>query len=142
MWVIAFLMGSQRNCDSFNIDNVELHACIDIPAIINSDCNYDPTRTMKQAWFLIDTASVDMDYYLRYNKFLILNHTSDVGFADFLNLDSNISNSRFSKRGLYYTKGKAKRMSGVEESWKTLLDLRTGKVWTTIYYNDQQEVKE
>lgn len=139
LWALVFHMAGQRSCDDFNIDNIELHAGVDIPNIEDSDCNYDGVRTMKQAWFLIDKNSVDMDYYIGRNKFLLFTDTSNVGYTDFLNLDTVITASNFSKGDLYYTKGSAKRKSGIVESWKTLFDKRSGKLWATIYYNDKQK---
>jgi len=137
MYAFVFHMASQRSCDAFNIDNIELHAQVDIPDIEDSDCNYDGVRTMKQAWFLLDKGSMNMDHYISRNKFLPFTDTSNVGFSDFLNLDSGIIGADFSKSELYYTKGSAKRLSGILESWKTLLDKRSGKLWVAIYYNDK-----
>jgi hypothetical protein len=135
---LARHIGSQRSCEYFNIDNIELHTEVDIPAIKESDCNYDSGRTVKQAWFRIDKQSVNLDRYILRNKFLTLPDTATLSLSDFLDLDTTIAAARFSKGDLYYTKGSARRRSGIVESWKTLLDKRSGKLWATIYYNDKQ----
>ncbi len=51
---------SCRDCERFNIDNIEIHAQSDIPALIHSSiyCKYIDSSNIKIASFLVDKVSI------------------------------------------------------------------------------------
>ncbi len=53
-----------RGCDWANIDNVEMHAKIDIPSVEGCDCNYTVADNVKRAVFTLDNAT-DLETYVR-----------------------------------------------------------------------------
>jgi hypothetical protein len=121
---------SQRTCDWANIDNIEMHAGVDIPNIKTCDCEYNKGQNTKAARFDLDKGSVDMNRYIKINNFKKLNSTSDISFDELLKKDVNFD-QLMSSADLYYTKG-----SYQGETWQTLLDNSTGRLWVTIKYKD------
>lgn len=121
---------SQRTCEWANIDNIEMHAEIDIPKIIKCDCEYKKEQNTKMARFDLDMGNVDMDRYIKINNFKKLNSTADVSFDDLLTKETNLD-ELISSSDLYYTKGSYKG-----EIWQTLLDNSTGRLWVTIKYKE------
>ena len=120
----------QRTCEWANIDNIEMHAEIDIPKIVTCDCEYKKELNTKLARFDIDKNSVDMDRYIQRNKLKKLSETTDIELADFLKKE-NITPDLSSTSDFYFTKG-----SHQGETWQTLLDNSTGRLWLTIKYKD------
>lgn len=119
---------SQRTCEWANIDNIELHTQVDIPKIITCDCEYRKVENTKMARFDIDKVNVDMDHYIKVNKFKKLNSKDDILYDELLKGEGN-SADLVSSSDLYYTKG-----SSDGETWQTLLDYSTGRLWVTINY--------
>ena len=118
---------NQRTCEWANIDNIELHAHVDIPKVKNWDCDYTKELNTKKAHFTIDERNFDMSRYVQRNNLKKLNSFTELSFDNFLNFSKDsISNS-----DLYY---KNRLKDG--ESSSVLLDKRTGKLWVTIKYKD------
>lgn len=121
---------SQRTCEWANIDNIELHTEIDIPKIKKCDCEYKKEQNIKMARFDIDERNVDINSYIKANNFKKLNSTADVSFDDILKMETNVK-ELMSSPDLFYTKG-----SYNGETWQTLLENSTGRLWVTIKYKD------
>ncbi len=58
---------NRTDCERFNIDNIELRIGIDIPSIIDCECSSD--GDVKESKFTIDTSEVDINRYIKRNKF-------------------------------------------------------------------------
>lgn len=124
------LIYNQRNCTWANIDNIELHAHINIPAITNYDCDYLPVENIKISCFDIDLSKVDINKYIQTNLLTKLPASSDVVFDERLKTKSNFFNVNDSLE-LYYRIGSYK-----EESWQILLNSTTGRLCVFIKYKD------
>lgn len=121
---------NQRNCEWANIDNIEMHAMVDIPSIVTYACDYDKEENIKMAHFDIDTAKVDMDRYIQLNKFNKLESEGQVDFDDLMKTTSNVS-ALLASSDLYYKVG-----SKDGERYQTLLNNTTGRLWVFIEYKD------
>jgi len=97
------------DCESFNIDNIELRTGINIPKIKNVDCNYNENTKTKKSSFIIDTEKVDLEDYMIKNK-LVKSGSSE------LYIKSNDIESH---------------------SYKGILDKKTGKLDIEIIYKDR-----
>ena len=59
----------KKDCESFNIDHIELRTGVDIPAVSSYDCNCkDNTKT---SVFTIDTSKTNLEHYIERNKFVL-----------------------------------------------------------------------
>ena len=54
-------IANQRTCEWANIDNIEINAKINIPSIIDSDCEYLEAINTKKAYFEFNLADFDAD---------------------------------------------------------------------------------
>ena len=59
---------NRTDCERFNIDNVEVRTGIDIPSIIDATCSSN--GKIKNSIFTIDTNKVDINTYIKTNKFV------------------------------------------------------------------------
>ena len=120
----------QRDCEWANIDNIEMHAEVDIPDISYCDCRYDARANVKRAFFIIDKTKVDVNRYISDNGFM--KHAASSGFtlSGFLKNDQTPADLR-GLGSLYFKEGRYK-----EETWKLLLDRQSGKLWVTLNYMD------
>ncbi|TAJ11647.1 hypothetical protein DMA11_16110 [Marinilabiliaceae bacterium JC017] len=118
---------NQRTCEWANIDNIELHAHVDIPDITDSDCCYDAETNTKKAFFVLNKNELDVDRYIEFNELNKVDSTTEVEFNKFLNLDDDSKAST----SLYYRKNSFKG-----ESTFVLFDLMTSRLWVTIEYAD------
>ncbi|MBX2874703.1 MAG: hypothetical protein KTR30_21450 [Saprospiraceae bacterium] len=57
------------DCESFNIDNIEVRTGIDIPAVTDVECSCNEEKTIKTSTFTLDVKQVDLDQYVSRNKF-------------------------------------------------------------------------
>ena len=118
---------SQRNCEWANIDNIEMHAHIDIPKLIKWDCDYEEALNIKRASFTINQHNFDMDHYIESNE--LTKFTSDAmpGQGIFLNLEQDsLNNADLYIRNSLFNGEKA----------DILLDKSTGKLWVTIQFKN------
>ncbi|OJW82042.1 MAG: hypothetical protein BGO69_15705 [Bacteroidetes bacterium 46-16] len=118
----------RRDCEAFNIDNIELHTRVDIPEISTYSCVYSKELNTKLAHFDINKDQVDMDRYIRGNHFK--------QFSNSIRLDELLVNDiRFGElqdySDIYYTSG-----SYHGETWQTLLNKLTGRLWVIIRFKD------
>ena len=124
------LIYNQRNCTWANIDNIEMHAHIDIPKITTSNCEYIKEENVKIACFEIDTTTVDIDKYIQNNFFKKLPLATDVKFDERLKEKSNLDELRDSECFFY------KLDSHNGELYQILLKGITGQLYVYIKYND------
>lgn len=61
---------TRTDCERFNIDNIELRANIDIPAIEGSDLECESDGTTKNSFFKLDKNALILDDYIQENKFV------------------------------------------------------------------------
>jgi hypothetical protein len=116
----------QRTCEWANIDNIELHAHVDIPSVSKSDCDYDKEHKTKRAFFTIDKNKVDLDEYIQTNSLKKLSLTAEPEYDRFLKLRKDSLRSA----ELYYKNASDRDRGDV------LLDKNTGRLWVTIKYKD------
>jgi hypothetical protein len=122
---LVMSIANQRTCEWANIDNIELNARIDVPSIIDSDCEYLEVINTKKAYFEFDLADFDADRYIEVNKLKRLN--SKYFEIDFINF--NIYSLKFDM--LYY-----KSINGKNFNSYALFDKNKGQLWVSIQYLD------
>lgn len=120
----------QRSCEWSTIDNIEMHAEVDIPEVISSECLYIPERNMKMARFVIDRKNVKPDEYILKNNLQKSVPPDSLVIDDLLKKPGDEKELRESS-GLYIREGSYKG-----ETWIILFDKKTGKLWVTIKYHD------
>src|SRR5690606_25925778 len=115
-----------NSCEWANIDNIELHALVDIPAIIDSDCRIDTVENTKYATFMIDLEEVDIEKYIADNKFVKIQSTAEA--EKYLSQHFSGANAEsFAYSDLY-----ERHDSYKDESSSLLLDAQTGTLSVTI----------
>ncbi|MGC4058401.1 MAG: hypothetical protein QM743_09850 [Chitinophagaceae bacterium] len=124
MWGAPRLIYAQHSCDFANIDNVEMHAEIDIPQIDSSDCRYDRTSRTKTVCFYLAPRKEAWTRYITVNKFVRVPEDSLPDTADFRpSVTADASHAYFTTKGVYN-----------DERWHTLLDSHARRLWVTIHY--------
>ncbi len=118
---------NQRTCEWANIDNIELHAHIDVPKVTKWDCDYEKESNTKRASFTIDKNNFDVNQYIQAYKFKRLSSFTEFEYGRFLNLKKEF----LSGSDLYY-----KRNPSDGERYDVLLDKTTSRLWVTIKYKD------
>ncbi len=117
----------ERSCEWANIDNIEIHAHMDVPKVTKWDCDYEKESNTKRASFTIDQNNFDVDQYIKAYKFKRLDSFTKFEYGRFLNLKMEF----LSDSDLYYKKNPSD-----EECYDVLLDKTTGRLWVTIKYQD------
>lgn len=118
---------ASRDCEWANIDNIEMHARIDIPATTDCECQYDNLTNTKKAVFSLEKDNLPDDYVLK-NK-LAKTDANAIAVADF---DFEKNPARFkASRSLYYREGKTSR-----EDYKIIYDKDAGKIWVKLKFLD------
>ena len=87
-------------------------------------------KLFKITAIILISSAVNMDRYIERNEFQKLEAKTDVEFEQFLKIDNSLADASTSA-DLYYTKGSYK-----EETWQSLLDKPTGRLWVTLRYED------
>lgn len=59
---------SSTDCERFNIDHIELRTGINIPPVVDLDCNINDN--IRTSWFDLDTAELEWMTYINKNGFL------------------------------------------------------------------------
>lgn len=57
------------DCNEFNIDHIEVRTGIDVPKTVSSICHLSEDQTKRKVDFVLDTTVVDIDRWLKMNKF-------------------------------------------------------------------------
>lgn len=123
--LLVVSIANQRTCEWANIDNIELNAKIDIPSILDSECDYLKAINTKKAYFQFDLADFDMDRYIEVNKLKKLN--SQYPEIDFINFNSD----SLSVGAIYF-----KLRTGDNSNSYVLFDQNKGQLWVSIQYAD------
>ena len=118
---------NQRTCEWANIDNIELHAHIDVPRVTKWDCDYEKVSNTKRASFTVDKKNVNIDEYIKNYHFKKLHSPTDFEDGRFLNLNKE----SLGGADLYYKKNPADG-----ERFDVLFDKATARLWVTIEYKD------
>jgi hypothetical protein len=127
LYAFTRLVYHQRTCAWANIDNVELHARLDIPLISSCDCTYDAVDNSKRTVFHIDKERVDLDNYIRQNGFKQL--TSNVVLDSLLEGEANLARDQGASAAIYYTMG-----AQGAKNWQALLNKSSGVLLVLIRY--------
>lgn len=118
-------IANQRTCEWANIDNIELNAKIDIPSIIDSDCEYLESINTKKAYFKFDLTHFDVDHYIKVNKLKKLGSKY---------IEKNLIN--FNTDSVTYDAFYYKSKTGRKSNSYVLFDKSKGQLWTSIEYKD------
>lgn len=121
---------NQRTCDWANIDNLELHAKLDIPKISNSDCAYNEAANIKKAYFLVDKTKLDIERYIGVNNLIRVADSKEIPMDRFLNFDKNMNQNKY----LYY------RENVKDEACSfVLFNSNKGELYVTVAYSDTEK---
>ena len=58
-----------KDCEMYNIDNIELRTGIDIPKVLDVNCEFNDSTNTKVAVFTLDTSRFNLSEYIIRNKF-------------------------------------------------------------------------
>lgn len=94
----------RQDCEQFNIDNIEMRAKIDIPAVLDVNCRMDEATNIKYSEFTINQQRVNLEDY-------IVKH-------------------QFKSQGELYTR----KGSQEDTDWEMTLDKNSGKMSIKITY--------
>ena len=126
LFLFVRMIATQRGCEAFNIDNIEMHAKVDVLKIISSDCGYDESTLTKTAFFKVDLDKLKPNY-ITVNKFQPLEDFSEIEGFTFIRSEEINENSS----NLYIKKHQYKG-----EKTIALFDETSGNLWVTINYAD------
>lgn len=126
----AHIIAKSNSCEMYNIDNVELRARIDIPAIEagNCSCVLDKAANTKTNYFKIRTNEVDMDRYIERNSLISLDD-KDLDLSVFGKLAKMPEITDDNKRNFYYNIGKSDKTE-----WFSIVNKNSGDLWVHIKY--------
>jgi hypothetical protein len=119
-----------RDCEWANIDHIELLAKMDIPSVIDSHCDYDAVKHVRQSVFTLDTSDFVMSDYIAGNHFIKLTSADgefpkmDIGYFDDTSAYEN-------PKALYWRKSDEK-----DASYFILLNAESGKLWVNLHYSE------
>lgn len=115
---------NSQSCEWANIDNIEMRAMVDIPKIESSDCEYDTISKTKKVLFLLDK-ELDTDAYIIKNKLQKVAETKTLS-------SFNLKPEELANAADFYFREKTTEW----ESYKILLDSKSGKLWIDLKYLD------
>lgn len=149
LWVLAAIIGivvvgyggcmcfvrciaTSNSCEWGNIDNIELRAHIDIPAIEGEDCfcKSDKEENTKTNYFKIRTAAVNMERYIERNSFISVNE-ADMDLSVFGILPKIPEITADNRRSFYYNSGQGERTD-----WLAIVNKTNGDLWVYMKYKD------
>lgn len=130
------LIGNSNSCELFNIDNIELRAHIDIPALDAGRCSciMDKTDDSKTNYFKIRIGVVDMDRYVARNSFIPVEDIN-MDLSVFKKLTTIPEITPENIQGYYYNSGHNPG-KGKRTHWIALLDKNTGDLWVHLQYKE------
>jgi len=115
---------NSQNCEWANIDNIEMRAMVDIPKIESSECEYDSISKTKKVVFILEK-ELNTEEYIKKNN---LQKVTERGKLSSFHLNSEeLANSK-----TFYYREKTTQW----ESYKILLDSKSGKLWIDLKYLD------
>lgn len=132
------LIGDSNSCEWFNIDNIELRAHIDIPAVESEICSciLDKEDDSKTNYFKIRTDAVDMDRYVERNSFISVND-ADIDLSVFDKLSEKPVITPENIYGYYYNSG-YNPGKGKRTHWTVVVDKNRGDLWVHLKYKEIQ----
>ena len=132
------LIGNSNSCERFNIDNIELRAHIDIPAIESENCSciLDKEDDSKTNYFKIRTDAVDMDRYIERNYFVSVNE-GDMDLSVFGKLSKIPEITPENIQEYYYNSG-YNQGKGKRTHWLAVVDKNSGDLWVYMKYKEVQ----
>jgi hypothetical protein len=127
-------MINSKSCTYMNIDNIETHVPVGIPAILNGEaycsCIFDEKANSKTNYFRINIDKVDMDGYTQRNTFKPF-PDSDLDLSVFSKLKKNPEITTDNKQNYYYSFGERERTA-----WLAVVDKSNGDLWVHLQYKD------
>ena len=118
-------IGNSNSCRGPNIDNIELRAHIDIPAIEQGclSCLFDKEKRTKTNYFKIRTNEVDMNRYVERNSFIPVNEANmDLSVFDIFAKKPEITPDNI--HNYYYNSGER-----TSTDWLAIVDKNSGNLW-------------
>lgn len=113
-----------RDCELFNIDNVEYHAEVNIPDVLHDSCHCSFSGDVKRNRFQLAFEDLNLAQYIKDNHLLIADSSEVADTGGFLLPEAYHPGHRyFRRRGTYK-----------DEHWRILLDTNSRKLWVTIWY--------
>jgi hypothetical protein len=119
-----------RDCDFANIDNIEMHARIDIPDIKDCDCRYDARLLAKKVTFTLDTGAVDLDDYIKSNRFKKFEENQSLHQS--LAFATDLAQS--DRTQLFYRSNESSHKPG-RDLYRMVINPETGKMWVYLQYD-------
>ncbi|RZJ70936.1 hypothetical protein [Flavobacterium sp.] len=116
-------VADSRDCDWANIDHIEMRAAVDIPPVLDSECDYNPARKRKTTIFTLDKEKFDVSGYSKkfgYEKV-------DLAPKNFFDFDGAIAS--LDAPQFYVRKGKTETTA-----YHMLFDANSGKLWVDLQY--------
>lgn len=119
----------EGGCEWANIDHIELHMGIDIPALKDTAvCIYDPRSKTKSVYFVLDKRTVPMQHYISHNHFKKLNAAVYFNFQRFNQFNKDTLEKVTTSGNLFFIEGSEKNTN----QYKALLDSTTGQLWVAL----------
>ncbi len=112
-----------RTCNWANIDNIEMHAGIDIPLVEECECEYDELFNSKRASFTL-SKKVDVSQYVNANGLTPIQGELPQNILAFANKQFNTGQTLFVREGT----------RDGEERYEVLFDPSTRKLWVYLKY--------
>jgi hypothetical protein len=134
------LIGNSNSCNWANIDNIELRAHIDIPAIEPGSCICILDKedgNSKTNFFKIRTDAVDMDRYVSRNSFIPVDDT-ELDLSVFGKLSKIPEITPENSEGYYYNSG-YNPGKGKRTHWLAIVDRNSGDLWVYMKYKDRKQ---
>ena len=113
---------TERGCDWSNIDNIEMHARIDIPSIEGCDCDYTVENNVKRAVFTLDK-DTEMTAYATQQKLVFAKPPFAAEFSEMPGFAAN--------KPLLVREGK-----NYDSDYRVALDAPARKMWVYIRYKN------
>jgi hypothetical protein len=121
------LASASRSCDRFNIDNIEVHALVNIPSVQSVTCHYNPDKQIKSNRFVLRTTDFDMNDFISRNGFKAIS-APDATWAGVL--AAATPSLQLPASGEFYAN------SGQRDTkrWYFLLDKSSATLWCALQY--------
>lgn len=125
-------IANSRDCESFNVDHIEVRAKVNIPPVLDADCNYDADKKRKTTVFILNKQVFDIVEYSQLHDF----RKTDSVPANFRDFDAD-GISALKNPKLFLREGKTQT-----NSYSMLLDTQSGKLWVDLrYFYDENPIR-
>lgn len=124
-------IANSRDCESFTVDHTEVRAKVNIPPVLDADCNYNAAEKRKTTVFMLNKQVFDIVEYSQMHDF----RKTDSIPANFREFDAD-GISALENPELFLREGKTQT-----NSYSMLLDTQSGKLWVDLrYFYDQDPI--